>query len=109
MRTASSKPKANGDPATGLFGDDDTIDLLGVFGVLRRRKWLIGGGTLLGTLVALAVSTADAQLHGEVVGDDRAAPAAGGELPVGADRSGHRPRHGVDRGGGAAVPHLPLA
>src|SRR4051794_32634667 len=56
MRTASSKPKVNGDPASGLFGDDDTIDLLGVFGVLRRRKWLIGGGTLLGTLVALLVA-----------------------------------------------------
>ncbi len=56
MRTASSKPQVNGDPASGLFGDDDTIDLLGVFGVLRRRKWLIGGGTLLGTLVALLVA-----------------------------------------------------
>src|ERR671933_920947 len=54
MQTASSKPKAS-DPATGLFGDDDTIDLLGVFGILRRRKWLIGGVTLLGPLIALGV------------------------------------------------------
>jgi exopolysaccharide transport family protein len=35
-----------------LFGDDDTIDLVGVLGTLRRRKWLIMTVTAIGTAVA---------------------------------------------------------
>ena len=57
MRTQqqSSKPKVVGDPATGLFGDEDTIDLLGVFGIMRRRKWLIMSVCFIGTLIACVV------------------------------------------------------
>lgn len=35
-----------------LFGEDDTIELLSIFGVLRRRKWLILTVTCLGTAIA---------------------------------------------------------
>lgn len=35
-----------------LFGGDDTIDMVGVFGTLRRRKWLILTITAIGTAVA---------------------------------------------------------
>ena len=35
-----------------LFGDDETIDLMSVVGILRRRKWLILLVTAIGTAAA---------------------------------------------------------
>jgi polysaccharide biosynthesis transport protein len=57
MRKASGKHKVigGGAGANGLFGDDDTIDLLSVFGILRRRKWLIMAVCLVGTAIAAAI------------------------------------------------------
>lgn len=53
MRTQkSSYPASAGGAESTLFGNDDTIDLVGLFGVLRRRKWLIMVVTALGTAVA---------------------------------------------------------
>ncbi len=55
MRKASGKQKVIGGDADGLFGDDDTIDLLSIFGVLRRRKWLIIAVCFIGTAIAAAI------------------------------------------------------
>lgn len=41
------------DPATGLFEDNETIDVLSFMGALRRRKWLVAGVTIAGTLLAI--------------------------------------------------------
>jgi len=54
MRKSSSKPNA-ADASSALFGADDTIDLLSVFGVLRRRKWLIAAVCCVGTGIAAAI------------------------------------------------------
>ncbi len=40
------------DPAKGLFADSEMIDLVGIFGVLRRRKWSIAAITIAGTVAA---------------------------------------------------------
>lgn len=40
------------DPAKGLFADSEMIDLVGIFGVLRRRKWSIAAITIAGTVTA---------------------------------------------------------
>lgn len=53
MGTSSKTAKsASGD---GLFDQDDTIELVSVMGVLRRRKWLILAITGLGTAIAAAI------------------------------------------------------
>lgn len=43
------------DPASGLFEDNETIDVLSFMGALRRRKWLVAGVTLAGTLLAIVI------------------------------------------------------
>lgn len=40
------------DPAKGLFADNEMIDIAGIFGVLRRRKWSIAAITIAGTVAA---------------------------------------------------------
>ena len=40
------------DPAKGLFADSEMIDVAGIFGVLRRRKWSIAAITVAGTVAA---------------------------------------------------------
>ena len=57
MRKTNGKQKVigGGAGANALFGDDDTIDLLSVFGILRRRKWLIMAVCLVGTAIAAAI------------------------------------------------------
>ena len=40
------------DPAKGLFADSEMIDVAGIFGVLRRRKWSIAAITIAGTVAA---------------------------------------------------------
>lgn len=56
MRNQKSSPYAGqGANERTLFGEDDTIDLLGVFNMLLRRKWLIATVTALGTAVAAVV------------------------------------------------------
>jgi uncharacterized protein involved in exopolysaccharide biosynthesis len=54
MARSNSRPKA-ADASSALFGADDTIDLLSVFGVLRRRKWLIAAVCCVGTGIAAAI------------------------------------------------------
>ena len=53
MRTQRAYPES-GDVAVrkGGLGEDETIDLLSVVGMLRRRKWLIMLVTALGTAAA---------------------------------------------------------
>ena len=53
MRTQRSYPES-GDAAAekAILGEDETIDLLNVVGMLRRRKWLIMLVTALGTAAA---------------------------------------------------------
>src|SRR5918994_3057993 len=54
MRTQRA-PSQNDGPAAAekaLFGDDETIDLMSVVGMLRRRKWLILLVTAIGTAAA---------------------------------------------------------
>ena len=53
MATSSRAAKQASDEA--VFGDDDTIELVSIFGVLRRRKWLIIAVAALGTTIAAAV------------------------------------------------------
>ena len=38
-----------------LFGEDDTIDLLGIYNMLLRRKWLILTVALIGAALAAGV------------------------------------------------------
>jgi len=45
-RTARNDTK---DPTKGFFADNDMIDVAGIFGVLRRRKWPIAAITIAGT------------------------------------------------------------
>ena len=53
MGTSSRAAKQTSDEA--VFGEDDTIELVSIFGVLRRRKWLIIAVAALGTTIAAAV------------------------------------------------------
>lgn len=55
MRRAGTKPKAAVDDGNALFDGDDTIDLMSIFGVLRRRKWLIASVCFVGTAIAAAI------------------------------------------------------
>lgn len=50
-KTRTARHEAR-DPAKGLFADSDMIDLVGIFGVLRRRKWSIAAITIAGTAAA---------------------------------------------------------
>ena len=45
----------NIDPAKSLFEDNETIDVLNFMGAIRRRKWLVAGVTLAGTLLAIVI------------------------------------------------------
>lgn len=56
MRNQKRSPYAgNSANERTLFGEDDTIDLLGIANMLLRRKWLIMTITALGTAVAALV------------------------------------------------------
>ena len=56
MRTQNRSTKASsGAKERTLFGEDDTIDLLGIFNMLLRRKWLILTIALLGAALAAGV------------------------------------------------------
>lgn len=48
MTKARKTERAKGDPAKALFDDNEMIDIVGMFGALRRRKWLIGAITVAG-------------------------------------------------------------
>lgn len=50
-KTKTARDQAK-DPAKGLFADSEMIDITGLFGILRRRKWLIAAITTTGTLAA---------------------------------------------------------
>jgi polysaccharide biosynthesis transport protein len=53
MRTQRAPSQNDGTAAeNALFGDDETIDLMSVVGMLRRRKWLILLVTAIGTAAA---------------------------------------------------------
>src|SRR3712207_9192198 len=56
MRTQSALSQNDGPAAAAaekaLLGDDETIDLMSVVGMLRRRKWLILLVTAIGTAAA---------------------------------------------------------
>jgi exopolysaccharide transport family protein len=54
MRTQRAPSQNDGTAAAeqALFGDDETIDLMSVVGMLRRRKWLILLVTAIGTAAA---------------------------------------------------------
>lgn len=55
MRTQSKSLNAVGAKERTLFGEDDTIDLVGIFNMLLRRKWLIATVTAIGTAAAALV------------------------------------------------------
>jgi len=48
----SKKQKTGRDPSKTLFDDNEMIDVLGIFGALRRRKWTIAIITVVGTVTA---------------------------------------------------------
>ncbi|NJM55244.1 MAG: polysaccharide biosynthesis tyrosine autokinase [Verrucomicrobiae bacterium] len=48
----SKNKKAGRDPSKTLFDDNEMIDVLGIFGALRRRKWTIAIITVVGTVAA---------------------------------------------------------
>ena len=52
MRTQKAYPQAVDGVGENALGDDQTIDLLNVVGMLRRRKWLILLVTAVGTALA---------------------------------------------------------
>lgn len=52
MNKARKSAHGKGDPAKALFDDNDLIDVVGMFGALRRRKWTIAAITVLGTAAA---------------------------------------------------------
>jgi exopolysaccharide transport family protein len=49
MNKARKTDRRKGDPAKALFDDNELIDVVGMFGALRRRKWSIAIITILGT------------------------------------------------------------
>src|SRR3954452_14716614 len=52
MRTQNAYPQSVDAPRDNALGDEQTIDLLNVVGMLRRRKWLILLVTAVGTALA---------------------------------------------------------
>ena len=48
----SKNQKTGRDPSKTLFDDNEMIDVLGIFGALRRRKWTIAIITFVGTFAA---------------------------------------------------------
>jgi capsular exopolysaccharide synthesis family protein len=49
MNKARKTDSRKSDPAKALFDDNEMIDVVGMFGALRRRKWSIAMITILGT------------------------------------------------------------
>lgn len=49
MSKARKTEHGKGDPAKSLFDDSEMVDVVGMFGALRRRKWMIGLITVAGT------------------------------------------------------------
>ena len=52
MNKARKTDRSKSDPAKALFDDNEMIDVVGMFGALRRRKWSIAIITVLGTTAA---------------------------------------------------------
>jgi polysaccharide biosynthesis transport protein len=52
MNKARKTERGKSDPAKALFDNSEMIDVVGIFGALRRRKWSIAIITLLGTTAA---------------------------------------------------------
>jgi polysaccharide biosynthesis transport protein len=52
MNKARKTERGRGDPAKALFDDNEMIDIVSIFGALRRRKWLIAAITVVGTIGA---------------------------------------------------------
>ena len=48
----SRNQKTGRDPSKAIFDDNEMIDVLGIFGALRRRKWTIAIITVVGTFAA---------------------------------------------------------
>ncbi len=94
MRTQRAYPEtADAAVESAILGEDQTIDLLNVVGMLRRRKWLIMLVTALGTAAAAFLGMKQhTDLHRQFLGDDRPAPAPD--------------HHGRAGGAGAADQHV---
>ena len=54
MNKASKPARGKSDPAKALFDESENVDVVGMFGALRRRKVMIGAVTILGTVAAYA-------------------------------------------------------
>ena len=52
MNKARKTERGKGDPAKALFDDNEMIDVVGMFGALRRRKWTVALITVAGTTAA---------------------------------------------------------
>jgi len=52
MNKARKTERGKSDPSKALFDDNEMIDVVGMFGALRRRKWLIAAITVAGTVGA---------------------------------------------------------
>jgi capsular exopolysaccharide synthesis family protein len=52
MNKAIKKDRSKNDPTKSFFDDNEMIDILGMLGALRRRKWSIAIITVLGTTAA---------------------------------------------------------
>jgi capsular exopolysaccharide synthesis family protein len=52
MNKGAKTERGKSDPSKTLFEDNEMIDVLGIFGALRRRKWMIAVITIIGTAAA---------------------------------------------------------
>jgi exopolysaccharide transport family protein len=52
MNKARKTERDKGDPSKTLFDDNEMVDVVGMFGALRRRKWTVAAITVAGTTAA---------------------------------------------------------
>lgn len=52
MNKARKTERGKGDPAKALFAENEMVDVVGMFGALRRRKWTVALITVAGTTAA---------------------------------------------------------